>query len=93
MTDPNCPKHSADSSFCQWNMILSDIAAGEDCGVALLDPYASTYLRTLHYLAHAAPDLAERVVLFDPDTTDLVSGSNSDVFPSPRPFPVEESSR
>lgn len=37
-----------------------------DCGLCLLDPHGSLYQPLVRYIAEQRPDLAERVVLFDP---------------------------
>jgi hypothetical protein len=62
-------------SFLLLNMLLQDIA-DTGCGAALLDPHGSLYDLVVHRLAHEAPELAERVVLFDPNATDRVTGFN-----------------
>jgi hypothetical protein len=52
-------------SFAMLQMILQDIRRG-DCAVALLDPHGSLYDLVAHELAHGNPELAERMILFDP---------------------------
>lgn len=47
------------------------------CGLCLIDPHGSAYEGLLHYLSHSRPDLAKRVVLFDPaDQSEMVLGFN-----------------
>lgn len=62
-------------SYFLLKMILNDIARG-DCGLTLLDPHGALYELVVHHLAHEAPELADRVVLFDPNSTDQVTGFN-----------------
>ena len=52
-------------SFAMLQMLFQDIRRG-DSAVALLDPHGSLYDLVVHELAHRSPELAERVVLFNP---------------------------
>ncbi len=52
-------------SFAMLHMLKQDIE-DPDCGAALLDPHGSMYDLLVHWLSHERPDLADRVVLFDP---------------------------
>lgn len=48
-----------------------------DAGLCLLDPHGSLYEDVLHYVAHERPELAERLVLFNPaQETECVIGFN-----------------
>lgn len=52
---------------------LEDTSAG----VCLIDPHGQTYHELVSYLAHFRPELAERVILFDPsDQSEAVLGFN-----------------
>lgn len=48
-----------------------------DIGLCLLDPHGSLYEDVLHYVSHERPDLADRLVLFNPaQETENVIGFN-----------------
>ena len=56
---------SGKSKFMEL-LLRQDILRG-DCGLCLLDPHGSLYAETVEFLAHKAPHLADRVILFDPN--------------------------
>lgn len=63
-------------SFAMLHMILQDIT-DPDCAVAVIDPHGSLVDAIQHAIAHHHPELAERVILFDPSgETDYVLGFN-----------------
>ena len=58
-------------------LLIRHDAADRGAGLCLLDPHGSLYEDVLHYLSHERPDLADRVVLFNPaQETDHVIGFN-----------------
>ncbi|MGB0438697.1 MAG: type IV secretory system conjugative DNA transfer family protein [Paracoccaceae bacterium] len=57
-------------------LVRHDLESPE-AGLCLLDPHGSLYEDVLHYVAHERPDLADRLVLFNPaQETDQVIGFN-----------------
>jgi hypothetical protein len=63
-------------SFAMLHMILQDIA-DPACGVTVFDPHGALIDAILLVIAHRHPELAERVILFDPSgETDHVLGFN-----------------
>lgn len=52
-------------SYFLQHLLRQDFA-NPDCGLCLLDPHGSLYTPLVRYLAAEHPELAERVVLFDP---------------------------
>ena len=57
-------------------LIRNDIA-DPNVGLCLIDPHGSLYDEVLHYVAHEKPELAERLVLFNPaQETEHIIGFN-----------------
>ena len=52
-------------SFALLHMLKQDLE-DPDCGACLLDPHGSLFDLLVQYISHERPDLADRIVVFDP---------------------------